>query len=187
MSFSVLKPAIVLFLFTAVSALIVGFMHTITYEPIAEQALRREQEAVASLIPLSQANERIAIDLPQDITVYRVDASFDAGGDILGYVFFAASPGYSGAVRLLVGFEPDGTVLGVRVISHTETPGLGSVIAGAPFINQFDGLIAPIYRVMNPQGQNEIAHIAGATMSVDAVLRAVNEAWEIFSQEIGGR
>ena len=179
MSFSIIKPAIALFLFTTVSAVIIGFMYVITEEPIAEQVIRREREAIESLIPLSYTSHSELLEVPGS-TVWRMDSSYDENGEHLGYVFFARSPGYSGLVHMLVGIDMFGDILGVRVISHTETPGLGSVIAGAAFTNQFIGLRGPVEAARNPQGAHQVDVMTGATISLNAVLRAVNDAWEIF-------
>ena len=181
-SFAAVKPAIVLFVFTAVAAVIVGFMHTITAEPIERQIYEREQAAINDIIPNSFPHESDdALDLP-DSTIWRWDSRADEYGQLLGYVFFARSRGYDGLVHLLVGFDTDGNILGVRVISHTETPGLGSVIAEARFTDQFVNLRAPVQAVMSRQGVHEIDAITGATLSINAVLNAVNDAWEIFEE-----
>ena len=180
MSIASVKPAIALFLFTAVAAVIVGFMHFITVEPIARQIYEREQAAINEIIPNSYPYESDDdLDMP-DSTVWRWDSRVNAQGELLGYVFFARSRGYDGLVHLLVGFDAGGDILGVRVISHTETPGLGSVIVGASFTEQFVGLRGPVQTAINPQGAHEIDHITGATLSVNAVLQAVNDAWGIF-------
>ena len=180
MSFATIKPAIALFLFTAVAAVIVGFMHNLTALPIERQILAREQAAINEIIPnslpLESNNE---LDLP-DSTVWRWDSRQNEQGELLGYVFFARSRGYDGFVYMLVGFDVDGDILGIRVISHTETPGLGTVIAGEAFANQFIGLRGPVESVRNPQGLHQIDIQTGATLSVNAVLRAVNDAWEVF-------
>ena len=180
MSFYAVKPALALFLFTAVAAVIVGFMHTITEEPIARQIYEREQAAINAIIPNSLPYESDdELDLPNS-TVWRWDSRINEHGELLGFVFFARSRGYDGLVHMLVGFDTGGDVLGIRVISHTETPGLGTVIADASFAERFIGLRAPVQAVMNPEGVHEIDAITGATLSVNAVLRAVNDAWEVF-------
>ena len=179
MSFATVKPAIALFLFTAVAAVIVGFMHTITAEPIERQIFEREQAAINEIIPNSLPHESEEFELP-DSTVWRWDSRVNELEELLGYVFFAQSRGYDGLVHLLVGFDVNGDILGVRVISHTETPGLGTVIAGEAFINQFYRLRGPVESVRNPQRPHQIDVETGATLSVNAVLRAVNDAWEIF-------
>ena len=179
MNLSILKPAIALFLFTAIAAVIVGYMYTITKYPIAEQTVRREREAIESLFPLYTASDYELIDIPGS-SIWRVDSSFNANGELLGYVFFARSPGYSGLVHMLVGIDAVGEILGIRVVRHTETPGIGSNITQESFKNQFIGLRGPVRSVRNPQGAHEVDVITGATLSLNAVLKAVNDAWEIF-------
>ena len=49
-------------------------------------------------------------------------------GAVTGLAYELSGPGYSGQIRVLLGIAPDGTLLGVRVLSHTETPGLGDKI-----------------------------------------------------------
>ena len=181
MSFAAVKPVIALFLFTSVAAVIVGFMHTITAEPIQQQIIEREQAAINEIIPNSLPGVSEELDLPES-TVWRWDSRVNEQGELLGYVFFARSRGYDGLVNMLVGFDMDGGILGIRVISHTETPGLGTVIAGEAFANQFYGLRGPVEAVRNPYGPHQIDAVTGATLSVNAVLRGVNDAWEIFEE-----
>ncbi|MCT8549707.1 electron transport complex subunit RsxG [Glaesserella parasuis] len=51
------------------------------------------------------------------------------GSDLTAYAIQATAPdGYSGNIELLIGIQPDGTVLGVRTLAHKETPGLGDKI-----------------------------------------------------------
>ena len=180
MSFATVKPAIALFLFTAVAAVIVGFMYTITAEPIEQRIFEREQAAINAIMPNSfPYGEPHIYDLP-DSTVTRRDIRINDQGERMGYVFFAESRGYDGLVHVLVGFDMDGDILGVRIISHTETPGLGTVIVSEAFISQFYGLRGPVESVRNPQRPHQIDAVTGATLSVNAVVRAVNDAWEIF-------
>ena len=179
MSFSTLKPVIALFLFTAVAAVIVGFMHTITAEPIERRMFEREQDAINDIIPNSFPHETKELDLPYS-TVWRLDSRENEQGELLGYVFFARSRGYDGLVHMLVGFNTEGYILGVRIISHTETPGLGTVIVSEAFLSQFYGLRGPIEAIGNPQRPHQIDVVTGATLSVNAVIHAVNDAWEVF-------
>lgn len=179
MSLATIKPAIVLFIFTAVAAIIVGFMHTITEGPIEQRIFEREQAAINEIIPYSFPKESIELDIPES-TVWRWDSRVNQQGELLGYVFFARSRGYDGLVHLLVGIDADGSILGVRIVSHTETPGLGTVIISESFTNQFVGLVGPIESTRNPQRPHQIDVVTGATLSVNAVVHAVNDAWEVF-------
>jgi electron transport complex protein RnfG len=100
-------------------------------------------------------------------------------GQITAAVFEATAPdGYAGKIALLVGVDADGKVLGVRVVTHKETPGLGDYIdiAKSAWIKGFDGksMTAPTperWRVKKDGG--DFDYTAGATISPRAVVKAV--------------
>ena len=122
------------------------------------------------------------------------------GGKPVALVFEAAAPdGYAGKVRLLIALRADGTLAGVRVTQHKETPGLGDYVdpkkdknKAAPWIAQFAGLSLatvsdPGWRVRKDGGRFE--YVAGATVTPRAVVKAVNKAVpqrdELFAQTGG--
>jgi electron transport complex protein RnfG len=102
-------------------------------------------------------------------------------------VFEAVAPdGYGGRIRLILAVGADGRVLGVRVIGHKETPGLGDYIdpkkdrnKAAPWIRQFDargfGEVAPAEWKVKKDGGRFDAR-AGATISARAVTNATRRA-----------
>lgn len=92
-----------------------------------------------------------------------------------------APDGYSGAIQLLVGVAPDGTVLGVRAVAHRETPGLGDAIEHerSDWITQFDrrSLAAvPVERWSVTAPGAEFEQITAATVTSRAVVSAVASA-----------
>ncbi len=96
-----------------------------------------------------------------------------------------AENGYSGPIRLLVGVKSDGSLTGVRVASHRETPGLGDKIEvkNTDWILQFDGRSlnnpdADQWQVKKDGG--EFDQITGATVSPRAVVKAVKNALLYF-------
>jgi len=108
-------------------------------------------------------------------------------GTASALVFEAVAPdGYSGKIRLLLAVAADGTVIGVRVTQHKETPGLGDYIEPRkdknkerPWIRQFDGLsLATVadgeWRVRKDAGRFD--SLAGATVTPRAVIKAVHKA-----------
>lgn len=109
-------------------------------------------------------------------------------GEPVAVVLEAVAPhGYSGAIRLLVGIAPDGTVLGVRVTSHRETPGLGDGIEKrkSDWIERFSGrsLRDPApqrWRVRKDGG--EFDQFTGATVTPRAVVGAVANALVYFER-----
>lgn len=98
-----------------------------------------------------------------------------------------ARDGYSGSIVTLLGVSPDGQVLGVRVVEHRETPGLGDAIEveRSDWITQFAGrsLVDPPperWRVRRDGG--DIDGITGATITARAVTGAVQRALLYFEQ-----
>ncbi|MDR0233743.1 MAG: electron transport complex subunit RsxG [Zoogloeaceae bacterium] len=97
-----------------------------------------------------------------------------------------APDGYAGKIRLILGITHDGTITGVRVIEHRETPGLGDYIdlkkdrnRQHPWILQFDGMNYPLVPDSQWKTQKENGHFhyrAGATLSPRAVIAAVHRA-----------
>jgi electron transport complex protein RnfG len=81
-----------------------------------------------------------------------------------------------------MGVDRDGHILGVRVIQHKETPGLGDKIAkDTGFVNGFNRVTAPLKGVKVGQGKgepNEVDMITGATISSRATIGIINHALE---------
>jgi Na+-translocating ferredoxin:NAD+ oxidoreductase subunit G len=94
-----------------------------------------------------------------------------SNGDRVGNAFVAVGKGYGGNINVLVGLEDEETVKGIIVISHTETPGLGSKITEAFFTDQF--LSTRIDNVALRRDGGQIDAITGATISSRAVADAV--------------
>jgi len=92
-----------------------------------------------------------------------------------GFVFEVVSQGFGGPVSMLVGLAPDGEVVGVLVTDHSETAGVGDVIAQAGFLEQFVGA--------DPES---VDVLSGATASHDSVVLGVQVASELFNVVIGG-
>ena len=103
--------------------------------------------------------------------------------ELAGVAFKVVAPeGYSGNIEIMVGIDPQGTVTGIEILTHAETPGLGSKIAEGWFKEQFRGkaLENADWRVKKDGG--EFDQITGATISPRAVVKAVKEGLEFYRQ-----
>jgi electron transport complex protein RnfG len=108
-------------------------------------------------------------------------------GQPAGVILEATAPdGYSGDIKLLVGLKSDGTIAGVRVIAHKETPGLGDYIeiAHGEWIKNFDGeSLAQTaddgWRVKKDGGKFD--YMAGATITPRAVVKAVHKVLKYYA------
>lgn len=110
-------------------------------------------------------------------------------GQPAGVILEAIAPdGYSGDIKLLVGIAADGTVTGVRVLAHKETPGLGDYIdlAHGDWIKNFDNLSLAKrpdegWKVKKDGGQFD--YMTGATITPRAVIKAVHKAVQYFASQ----
>lgn len=109
-------------------------------------------------------------------------------GEPVAVLLNAVAPdGYSGAIRLLVAIDAQGTLIGVRVLEHRETPGLGDFVEErrTDWIRLFDGrsLDAPPparWEVRKDGG--DFDQYTGATVTSRAVTHAVRDALAYFTR-----
>ena len=190
-----LRTGAILFVFALVATalLVVTFIRT---EPTIERSKQAEKLALLrqvlppalydnDLIASQQsvpADELLGTRQPSAIWIARRDEAVTA------VVLEAIAPdGYSGNIHLVIGIDIDGTVTGVRVTSHRETPGLGDYIerAKSSWIEQFVGKSltnpeAKHWRVAKDGGQFDAR--AGATITPRAVVKAVRAALDYFAR-----
>jgi len=94
-----------------------------------------------------------------------------AGSPAVGHAFMTNGKGYGGKIGILIGLETDRSIRGIRIISHQETPGLGTKITGSGFLGQFAGLSVDKLALRKDGGS--IDAITGATISSRAVAEGV--------------
>ena len=119
----------------------------------------------------------------QDVVVYRARRD---GAPVAVILDFRAVDGYSGDIRLLAGIREDGSLSGVRVVSHRETPGLGDAIEAekSDWILGFDrrslGRPAPPGWAVKKDG-GAFDQFTGATITPRAVVDALRLALEYYA------
>ncbi|MDY6815053.1 MAG: electron transport complex subunit RsxG [Pseudomonadota bacterium] len=192
---SVRRSAIGLGLFAIITGGSIAVTQALTEERIQEEAARAEARALFEIIPESQhdndllndtvrlpASEQLATKGPVTVWVARKN------GEPTGLIMPVVAPdGYAGDIRLLVGIDLQGTVLGVRVVSHRETPGLGDRIETkkSDWIYGFEGR-----SLDNPEPRNwnvkknggAFDQFTGATITPRAVVKAVQKSLLYFRQ-----
>ena len=206
-----LRTAAILFVFVIIFTGLLSGAYLWTKPAIEASAAEEKMKLVDEVLPRAEYDNALLDDtltlpptpqlgLDEPSTLYRARM----GGKPVALVFEAAAPdGYAGKVRLLIALRADGTLAGVRVTQHKETPGLGDYVdpkkdknKAAPWIAQFAGLSLatvsdPCWRVRKDGGRFE--YVAGATVTPRAVVKAVNKAvkWadpqrdELFAQTGG--
>lgn len=123
-------------------------------------------------------------ELPGDDTaiIYR---AYSGGAPIAALFAVTARGGYAGPIRLLVGIDVQGTVTGVRILEHRETPGLGDGIEASrsDWPHQFDGRSlgdppAAAWQLRVDGGQFD--QLTGASVTPRAVVKAIRETLLYF-------
>ena len=169
---STLLIGLKLLLVAAVVAGVVSFVNAKT-KSIAEENINREKtNAIAKIFD----NEPIETSEQDGIYTVTLD------GEIIGYCLETTSSGFGGDMTLMVGYNADETICGVKVISHSETPGLGARVCG----DEERALSRYAGKSGNLVWGQDIDGISGATISSKAVLEGVNRATEKLHAYLGG-
>ena len=193
------KLAVVLLIICAVATALLGFVNSITAAPIAEYKIKEAQDARMEVMNTASditeeisAEKREAIaaaigSSPEELT--EIYAAKDESGQIVGYTIKVASKGFGGSMEVLIGIMTDGRINEVRILSHTETPGLGANATTEKFYGQYKGKTAPgtveVIKAGNP-ADNQVLSISGATITSNAVTNAVNVAMSAYNELIKG-
>lgn len=182
-----LRLVLVLTLITAGAGLILSMVEAVTREPIAEQRRLETLRALQAVLPPadnSPDEDIVQLLTGQDKRGRDLLRTFYRGrqaGELSGVAFQVVAPdGYSGNITVMVGVDAEGTVAGIEILNHAETPGLGDKIALPVFKNIFVGknLENADWRVKKDGG--EFDQITGATISPRAVVGAVRKGLEFF-------
>ena len=165
----ILRISLTLLLITAVVAAALAAVNYITAPIIAQAKEAKTQEAINAVLPGGGTEIAFADETGLVSRVYASDT---------GYAVQVAPSGFDGEIEMMVGIDKEGNVMGVSIISHTETAGLGAVAAaqnskGEAFRSQFAGLTGDL--AVDKDG-GEIAAITGATITSRAVTEGVNAA-----------
>ena len=187
----ILKPAATLFITAVITIAAVSVVYSLTLEPIERQARRTRETAMRAVLPAASDFRELALEGADGSITAVFEAS--SGGLLLGYVLALSPVGYSGNIDLMVGISArDEKITGVRILRHSETPGLGALAARESFYRRFDNRpLIPLTVVRSSPGEHEISAITSSTITTRAITNAVNEAINWYgaarSGEGGGR
>jgi electron transport complex protein RnfG len=191
----IVRSSLLLGLIALLGTALLSSIDHLTHDRILEQEQNRVLRQLNEIIPLHLYDnplheDVIEINDPEffrhtdRVTVYRARSDSEAVALIMR---LTAADGYNGDIRLLVGISAEGTIMGVRVLSHRETPGLGDPIESgkSDWIYGFEGT-----SMQNP-GQRgwavkkdggEFDQFTGATISPRAVVTAVHRGLVYFDE-----
>ena len=168
----------VLFVITAVVALMLSLADSVTADKIAENTVKAQNEARAYV--MSGATEFEFVKSSETDIVREVYTAKSADKN-LGWCVSVAPNGYGGEIEFIVGIDPEFKTTGIKIVNMSETPGLGAKAGEEKFSSQFDGKDASNGLSVIKSGSaadNEILAISGATVTSQAIKEGVNAAVE---------
>lgn len=192
---SIRRNASILGLFAAATVAVVALIQQGTSERIDQARQQAQLQALSEILPTGSYDNnlldsslllddpRLGNRNPQPAHLATLD------GQPAAIILQATAPdGYSGSIRLLVGILADGSLAGVRVLEHHETPGLGDKIEPAKdnWIFSFNGKSLTNTRAEGwavKKDRGDFDQFAGATITPRAVVKAVHKALQYFDAE----
>ena len=202
---TLIHDAIALFIITLVAGILLGAVYMITKDPIA----KAEEEATNKAYAAVYKDAEFAIDdthteavksFQGDDAAGKKDAAYtdvelieartaSSGGSQAGYVVKVSGKGYGGAVTIALGITNEGEVLGIQILdASNETPGLGQNSTKEDWNGQYIGMtsdktLSVVKDGSGSQDNGTINSISGATITSNAVTRAVNVALKFVASQ----
>jgi len=193
-SHPVIRSSLLLGLIALLGTALLAGVNGLTHERILDQEKRRVLQQLNAIVPTTLYNNDLLEDVieikdevsfrhPAAVTVYR--ARMD-DQPVAVMMLVTAPDGYNGDIRLLAGIDAGGTVLGVRVVSHRETPGLGDPIEA----ERSDWILGFANKSLrNPEtggwavkrDGGQFDQFTGATISPRAVVRTIHNTLLYFA------
>jgi len=190
----ILRSAVALGLVAVIGTALLSSVQGLTRDRIEAEERRVVRERLGQILPAGRFDNS-----PQDdVYLFTDEGHFPGGQTVTAYrarkgkvpvavvLRFKAIDGYNGDIQLLTGIDSNGTLTGVRVISHQETPGLGDAIETekSDWVLDFDekSLANPELNAWTVRRDGgEFDQFTGATVTPRAVVLAVRNALQYFS------
>jgi electron transport complex protein RnfG len=172
-----------LLVISLVSSTALGFVYEFTKEPIRMVEINKTNAAIQAVVP--------AFDNQPALETFKVACDIDSlrfypakkNGELVGTAVESfTKKGFSGLIRLMIGFAPDGSIIDITVLQHQETPGLGDKIdrKKSGFSLQFQGKNPANFKLSVKKDRGDVDGITASTISSRAYCDAVKRAYDAY-------
>lgn len=184
------KHGLILGLFCLGFGLLLAIIDDVTLEDIGARAIEDKQNSLSQVLPdgihdNNPVKDTLSVKNAEgrELTVYRARKD----GVVTGVAYEIYGSGYAGEIKLMMGVDATGKVLGVRALAHKETPGLGDKIEvkKGDWIERFTGLSLgnpPIERWKVKKDGGQFDQFAGATITPRGVTGAIRGGLQFFAE-----
>jgi electron transport complex protein RnfG len=204
-----LRYTLVLSIIAIVMSIGIGIAHLITKDRIQQKEEDRRMEAIIRVLP--GVEKLVEVTLYETAVENKIYKGVDKYGSLIGYAALGIAQGYNSKIKVMAGLAPDvDKILGISIVYHEETPGLGNKIVEIKsnktlftvffgskevieidqvpwFCNQFRKKTLNQLRIVEQENSNGIHAITAATVTTTAVIEAVKDATAKIRIQISGQ
>ena len=183
-----LNMVVSLFVITIISGFALGYVNELTTGPIAKAKLERKVNALKLVLPNFDNNP------VEDVHLIKSDFAKDSVEVFPAYlknnfvgaaVIGSTEKGFSGLIKLMVGFNTSGDIQNIVVLEQKETPGLGTKIKGEKFLQQFRNINPSKFNLKVKKDGGKVDALTGATITSRAFGEAVQMSFDEFMKNNG--
>lgn len=175
----------VLSIITIFAAIALGSVYNLTKEPIAASKLAKQQNAIKEVLPVFDRLDEVEVVELEGMGSFNVYKAYAADGFVGAAIESFSKNGFSGEIKVMVGFDKDGNIVNYAVLEQKETPGLGTKMTdwfktdkGKQNITGMNPAVNNL--TVNKDG-GEVDAITAATISSRAFLEAVRNAYTAYA------
>ena len=166
---------------------ILAFVNHLTEGPIAQQKEKMLADGIKTVmvcndLVVAKTDEIKQNDAKGKEQVFKIYQVKDAQGKELGAAVESTTMGFGGDLKVLVGFDAKGTILGYTLLEHAETPGLGAKADQWFQKGQKGDIIGklPAQPLTVSKDGGQVDAITASTITSRAFLNAVNNAYQAY-------
>lgn len=172
-----------LLIITLISGLSLGYVNDLTIGPKAKAKLEKKINALKLVLPAFDNNP------VEDMTLVKSEKVADSieiypaflnnqfvGAAVIG----STDKGFSGLIKIMIGFKPTGEIENVVVLEQKETPGLGTKMKDDSFLKQFKNINISSFNLKVKKDGGEVDALTGATITTRAFCDAAQMAYDAF-------
>lgn len=163
-----------------VCSALLGGMYALTKGKIDEASAKKNSAAIKEVLPESAAviEEDRTVEAGGKTYVYNL--AYDEKGEVVGVALNVTSDGFGGPLVIKVGFDRNGVIWNTKVLSQSETPGLGAKCKEPKFADQFRGFDPSSRKLAVRKDGGDVDAITASTITSRAYTAGLATAAEVF-------
>lgn len=182
-----LRPTLVLASICLVSAVLLALVNNVT-SPVIE---KYETEVVLKAMKdVAGDNDISTVTTVENDDYVEYYHRLSSEGTDVGYILGLTSKGYGGDLKLIASYSLDGSVIAAKLVSNSETPGLGKKAENAGYMDKFVGTGTednPVPVSKDMLNKEDAAAISGASMTFNGISRAISAGSDFIKFGMGDR